>query len=56
MLPLDGSKILYGLLPSKHEGKIYFIERWGFSAISSSGFKPENHGFFLSSLMGNNLF
>jgi Zn-dependent protease len=29
MLPLDGSKILYGLLPSKHEGKIYFIERYG---------------------------
>jgi Zn-dependent protease len=27
--PLDGSKILYGLLPSKHEGKIYFIERYG---------------------------
>lgn len=27
--PLDGSKILYGLLPSKHEDKIYFIERYG---------------------------
>jgi Zn-dependent protease len=27
--PLDGSKILYGLLPSKHEGKIYFLERYG---------------------------
>ena len=27
--PLDGSKILFGLLPSKHEGKIYFLERYG---------------------------
>ena len=27
--PLDGSKILYGLLPAKHEGVIYFIERYG---------------------------
>lgn len=27
--PLDGSKILYGLLPTKHEGKIYFLERYG---------------------------
>jgi len=23
--PLDGSKILFGLLPVKHEGKIYFL-------------------------------
>ena len=27
--PLDGSKILFGLLPSRHEGKIYFLERYG---------------------------
>ena len=27
--PLDGSKILFGLLPVKHEGKIYFLERYG---------------------------
>jgi Zn-dependent protease len=27
--PLDGSKILFGLMPSKHEGKIYFLERYG---------------------------
>ena len=27
--PLDGSKILFGLLPSKHEGKIQFLERYG---------------------------
>ena len=27
--PLDGSKILSGLLPSRHEGKIYFLERYG---------------------------
>jgi Zn-dependent protease len=27
--PLDGSKILFGLLPSKHESKIYFLERYG---------------------------
>ena len=27
--PLDGSKILFGLLPSKHEGKIYFLNRYG---------------------------
>ena len=27
--PLDGSKILFGLLPSKHENKIYFLERYG---------------------------
>ncbi len=27
--PLDGSKILFGLLPSKHEDKIYFLERYG---------------------------
>jgi len=27
--PLDGSKILFGLLPVKHEGKVYFLERYG---------------------------
>jgi len=27
--PLDGSKILFGLLPSKHEGTIYFLNRYG---------------------------
>jgi Zn-dependent protease len=27
--PLDGSKILFGLLPYKHENKIYFLERYG---------------------------
>jgi Zn-dependent protease len=27
--PLDGSKILAGLLPAKHEGKVYFLERYG---------------------------
>ena len=27
--PLDGSKILYGLLPAKHESVIYPIERYG---------------------------
>ncbi|MFC1825995.1 site-2 protease family protein [Thermodesulfobacteriota bacterium] len=27
--PLDGSKILFGLLPVKHEDKIYFLERYG---------------------------
>ena len=27
--PLDGSKILFGLLPTKHEDKIYFLERYG---------------------------
>jgi Zn-dependent protease len=27
--PLDGSKILFGLLPSRHEGKFYFLERYG---------------------------
>jgi Zn-dependent protease len=27
--PLDGSKILFGLLPAKHESKIYFLERYG---------------------------
>jgi Zn-dependent protease len=27
--PLDGSKILFGLLPSKHEDKIHFLERYG---------------------------
>jgi len=27
--PLDGSKILFGLLPAKHEGAIYFLERYG---------------------------
>lgn len=27
--PLDGSKILFGLLPAKHEDKIYFLERYG---------------------------
>jgi Zn-dependent protease len=27
--PLDGSKILAGLLPAEHEGKVYFLERYG---------------------------
>ena len=27
--PLDGSKILAGLLPAKYEGKVYFLERYG---------------------------
>jgi Zn-dependent protease len=27
--PLDGSKILFGLLPPKHESKIYLLERYG---------------------------
>ncbi len=27
--PLDGSKILFGLLPVKHGDKIYFLERYG---------------------------
>jgi Zn-dependent protease len=27
--PLDGSKILFGLLPSRHEGKAYMLERYG---------------------------
>ncbi len=27
--PLDGSKILFGLLPARHESKIYFLERYG---------------------------
>ena len=27
--PLDGSKILFGLLPSKHENKVYLLERYG---------------------------
>ncbi len=27
--PLDGSKILFGLLPSKYEGTIYFLNRYG---------------------------
>ena len=27
--PLDGSKILTGLLPAGHEGKVYFLERYG---------------------------
>jgi len=27
--PLDGSKILAGLLPAKHIGKVYFLERYG---------------------------
>ncbi len=27
--PLDGSKILFGLLPVKHGNKIYFLERYG---------------------------
>jgi Zn-dependent protease len=29
IVPLDGSKILFGLLPAKHEGPIYFFERYG---------------------------
>ncbi len=27
--PLDGSKILYGLLPARYADKIYFLERYG---------------------------
>jgi len=27
--PLDGSKILFGLLPAKYENAIYFLERYG---------------------------
>ena len=27
--PLDGSKILFGLLPAKHENIIYFLQRYG---------------------------
>ncbi len=27
--PLDGSKILYGLLPARYADKIYFMERYG---------------------------
>lgn len=27
--PLDGSKILFGLLPRKHESTIYFLQRYG---------------------------
>ena len=27
--PLDGSKILAGLLPARHEAKVYFLERYG---------------------------
>ena len=27
--PLDGSKILFGVLPAKHENKIYVLERYG---------------------------
>ncbi|UCF92298.1 MAG: site-2 protease family protein [Desulfobacterales bacterium] len=27
--PLDGSKILFGLLPAKHENSVYFLERYG---------------------------
>ena len=27
--PLDGSKILFGLLPARHESVIYFLERYG---------------------------
>jgi Zn-dependent protease len=27
--PLDGSKILFGLLPAEHESKIYVLERFG---------------------------
>jgi Zn-dependent protease len=27
--PLDGSKILFGLLPAKHENKVYYLERYG---------------------------
>ncbi len=27
--PLDGSKILFGLLPAKYENKIYLLERYG---------------------------
>jgi Zn-dependent protease len=27
--PLDGSKILFGLMPYKHENKVYLLERYG---------------------------
>ena len=27
--PLDGSKILFGLLPARYEHTIYFLERYG---------------------------
>ena len=27
--PLDGTKILFGLMPYKHENKVYFLERYG---------------------------
>ncbi len=27
--PLDGSKILFGLLPARYEGAVYFLQRYG---------------------------
>jgi Zn-dependent protease len=58
--PLDGSKILYGLLPSKHHrrvhsGPIDLAIRGVFQQYLCRNLRRRIMLFFLSSLLGNNL-